>query len=140
MKNNPSTFFIYFSWWRYKACNYTWRSVVKPLLSQIVFQNHFSLKTFYYSENNSFKWPFRERWQCSIHNGTFINSIMWKICSFLRFKRVYFWYFLYMLPCSRNAQVTFLEKPHLKKIRFPNYRHLYLIYTWWDKALKFTVV
>ena len=33
-----------------------------------------------------------------------------------------------MFSCSRNAQVTAVEKPQLKIISFPNYKHEYLIH------------
>ena len=42
--------------------------------------------------------------------------------------------------CSRNAQVTFEEKPHLKTISFFIYKHWYLIHTWSDKDFKGAVI
>ena len=44
-----------------------------------------------------------------------------------------------MFPCSKTAQITFLNKPQLKIISFLNYKHRYLIHTWSDKALKDTI-
>ena len=29
----------------------------------------------------------------------------------------------YMFSCGKNAQVTLVEKPHLKIIQFQNYKH-----------------
>ena len=46
----------------------------------------------------------------------------------------------YMFACSRNAPVTYAEKPNLTLKRFSNYKHGYLIYAWADKAFKGTVV
>ena len=104
MENNQSTFFIYCSWWRYKACNYTWRSVVNPLLSQIVFQinyfKRFIIQKIYFILKG-LKAYFQATLQVTLHNGTIINSIMWKIFSFFRFKIVYFWYFLHAFLQSK---------------------------------------
>ena len=50
----------------------------------------------------------------------------------------YFW--LFMFSCSRNAQVTTVKKPQLKRISFKNYKHWYLIHTWSNTDFKCTVV
>ena len=42
--------------------------------------------------------------------------------------------------CSSKAQVTFVEKPQLKRISFENYTHWNLIHTWSDTAFKGTFV
>ena len=41
---------------------------------------------------------------------------------------------------SRNAQISFVEKPKLKIISLLNCKHWYIIHTWSDKALKYNVV
>ena len=46
----------------------------------------------------------------------------------------------YMLSSSRNAQLTWVDKPQMKIIIFYNYKHWYIIHTWSDKAFKCTVV
>ena len=40
----------------------------------------------------------------------------------------------FIFSCSRNAQITFSEKPQLKIIGFQNYKHWYLIHTWSDQS------
>ena len=52
-------------------------------------------------------------------------NIMWKKLSFFRVISVDFWQFLYVFSCSRIAQVTFVEKSQVKKIRFQNYNLWY---------------
>ena len=46
----------------------------------------------------------------------------------------------YMFSCSRNAQITFGEKPQIKIISFQNCTHEYLIHTWTEKSFKGTIV
>jgi len=45
-----------------------------------------------------------------------------------------------MFSCSRNAQITFGEKPQIKIISFQNCTHEYLIHTWTEKSFKGTIV
>ena len=92
MENNQSTFFIYCSWWRYKACNYTWRSVVNPLLSQIVFQDNY-LKRYIIQKRDPPSDP-SQRYLYKFNNAE-------DIFVFFRFKSVYLWYFLHAFMQSK---------------------------------------
>ena len=79
-----------------------------------------------------------KRLQCLIHNGT-LKSFFWWILlywSFFSFKSDHF----SMVSSIRNVQVTFVEKSQLNITSFLNYKHLYLVHDWWDKAFKGTVV
>jgi len=58
-------------------------------------------------------------------NRYLINNVE-DIVFFLDFKVLNF---NNLLSCSRNAQVTFGEKPQLKITSFQNYKHGYLIQT-----------
>jgi len=72
-----------------------------------------------------------QRYQCPIYNGT-LNT-------FIVLKSVYFCEFLHCF-LLRNAQVTFAEKPQMKRTILRKQNHEYLIHTWSDKASEGTVV
>ena len=63
----------------------------------------------------------------------------WRYCRFLALK-LFDFYCCFIFSCSRNVQVTFEEKPQLKIISFPNFKHWYLIKTWSGKAFNGLVV
>ena len=57
--------------------------------------------------------------QCPIHNGTlptFIWSIMWKLFSFFLDFRVFNSESFFMFSCSKNAHVSFEEKPPVSTV------------------------
>ena len=55
---------------------------------------------------------------CPIHNN--MGDIFFFLCL-----KVFYSNNFYMFSCSRNPQVTLVEKPQLKIISFPNFEHWY---------------
>ena len=81
----------------------------------------------------NFKWSSVQRSRIPIHNSTLETLFLINNVELSFFKK-------WIISCSKNAQVTFVDNPQLNLICFQSLKQWFLIHTWSDKGIKGTVV